>query len=62
MEELVSKLTEKAGVDPDMAVEVVEFLKEHTDELPGWLARAGLKDKLPGAAPRAGSRAQLRPV
>ncbi|HKE19202.1 MAG TPA: hypothetical protein VKB80_30210 [Kofleriaceae bacterium] len=48
MDELVSKLTEKVGLDPEMAKKVVEFLKEHASEVPGWLARAGLKDKLPG--------------
>lgn len=48
MEELVAKLTEKVGLDPAMAKKVVDFLKEHADEVPGWLAKAGLKDKLPG--------------
>ncbi len=48
MEELVAKLTEKVGLDPEMARKVVDFLKEHADEVPGWLARAGIKDKLPG--------------
>lgn len=48
MEDLVAKLTEKVGLDPQMAQKVVDFLKEHADEIPGWLAKSGLKDKLPG--------------
>lgn len=47
MDELVEKLTDKVGLDPEMARKVVDFLKEHADEIPGWLAKAGLKDKLP---------------
>jgi hypothetical protein len=48
MDELVEKLTAKVGLDPEMARKVVDFLKEHADEVPSWLARAGIKDKLPG--------------
>jgi len=48
MDELVAKLTDKVGLDPEMAKKVVDFLKEHADEIPGWLAKSGLKDKLPG--------------
>jgi hypothetical protein len=48
MDELVAKLTEKVGLDAETAKKVVDFLKEHADEVPGWLAKAGLKDKLPG--------------
>ena len=48
MDEIVAKLVDKVGLDPDTAKKVVDFLKEHADEVPGWLAKAGLKDKLPG--------------
>tara|TARA_R110002073_G_scaffold300298_1_gene467606 strand:+ start:22848 stop:23012 length:165 start_codon:yes stop_codon:yes gene_type:complete len=48
MEELISGLTEKVGIDKATAEKVVAFLKDHADEVPGWLAKAGLADKLPG--------------
>jgi len=37
MEELVNQLVEKVGLDGDTARKVVDFLKEHAAELPGWL-------------------------
>ena len=48
MNELIEKLTTQVGLDPKMAEKVVAFLKEHADEVPGWLAKAGVADKLPG--------------
>ena len=51
MEEMISKLVEKVGLDEATAKKVADFLKEHADDVPGWLASAAggeLKDKLPG--------------
>ncbi|OJU62108.1 MAG: hypothetical protein BGO01_00650 [Armatimonadetes bacterium 55-13] len=47
MEEMISKLTEKVGIDRATAEKVVEFVKEHMDEIPGWIAKSGLTEKLP---------------
>jgi hypothetical protein len=47
MEEFVAKMAEKVGISEETAMKVVEFLKEHADEVPGLLAKSGLKDKLP---------------
>lgn len=48
MEELIAGLTEKVGIDKETAEKVVAFLKDNIDEVPGWLAKAGVADKLPG--------------
>lgn len=48
MDELISGLTEKVGLDKETAEKVVAFLKENASEVPGWLAKAGIADKLPG--------------
>lgn len=48
MEEMIKKLVETVGIDEDTAKKVADFLEEHADDVPGWLASAGLKDKLPG--------------
>ena len=48
MEELIAGLTEKVGIDKETAEKVVAFLKDHADDVPGWLAKAGIADKLPG--------------
>jgi hypothetical protein len=48
MEELVNKLVEKTGVSEDTAKKVAEFIKEHADDIPKWLGKAGLADKIPG--------------
>lgn len=42
MEEMANKLIEKTGIDRNTANKVVEFLKEHASEVPGWLQQAGL--------------------
>lgn len=44
MEEMISKLVEKTGIDQETANKVVEFLKEHASEIPGWLGQVGLGD------------------
>ncbi len=48
MDELINGLTEKVGLDKATAEKVIAFLKEHAADVPGWLAKAGVKDKLPG--------------
>jgi len=48
MEEMIGKLTEKVGIDRATAEKVVDFIKDHMDEIPGWLAQSGLADRLPG--------------
>lgn len=44
MNELIQQLVSKVGLDEATATKVVEFLKEHADEIPGWLGQAGLGD------------------
>jgi hypothetical protein len=48
MEELVSKMVEKVGIDKATAEKVIEFLKDHADDAVEYLTKSGLKDKLPG--------------
>ena len=48
MDELIAGLTEKVGLDKETAEKVIDFLKDHIDDIPGWLAKAGIADKLPG--------------
>lgn len=48
MEELIEKLMSMVGLDKDTAEKVADFIKEHADDIPGWVAKAGIKDKLPG--------------
>jgi len=48
MEELIENLMSKVGLSKDIAEKVADFIKEHADDIPGWVAKAGLKDKLPG--------------
>lgn len=48
MDELISGLTEKVGLDKATAEKVIAFLKENASQVPGWLAKAGVADKLPG--------------
>lgn len=48
MEELINKLVEKTGVSEETAKKVAEFIKEHADEIPKWIGKSGLADKIPG--------------
>lgn len=48
MEELIAGLTEKVGLDKETADKVIAFLKDNASEVPGWLAKAGVADKIPG--------------
>ncbi len=48
MDDIIEGLTEKVGIDKETAEKVVAFLKDHADEIPALLAKAGLADKLPG--------------
>jgi hypothetical protein len=47
MEQFISGLTEKVGIDRGTAEKVVQFVQEHWNEVPGWLAQSGIVDKLP---------------
>jgi len=38
----MDKLVEQTGIDRETANKVVEFLKEHASEIPGWLGQVGL--------------------
>jgi len=48
MEEMIAKLVEKVGLSEDNAKKVADFVAEHIDDIPGWLGKAGIADKLPG--------------
>lgn len=48
MEDFVSKMVEKVGIDKATAEKVMDFLKEHADDAVKYLQSSGLKDKLPG--------------
>lgn len=48
MEQFIAGLTDKVGLDRGTAEKVVDFVKDHMDEIPGWLAQSGIMDKLPG--------------
>lgn len=41
MEEFISNLSEKVGIDRATAEKVVDFIKDHLDDLPGLLGGAG---------------------
>ena len=47
MDAIIAGLIEKVGLDEETAHKVIEFLKEHADELPALLAKSGLADQLP---------------
>ncbi|HWN72075.1 MAG TPA: hypothetical protein VNM90_30760 [Haliangium sp.] len=51
MEELINGLVSKVGLDKNMAEKVVAFLKEHADDVPKWLASAGVGSSLAGRLP-----------
>lgn len=48
MEELMEKLVAKTGIDRSTAEKVIEFLKEHKDDVLHAIEKSALKDKLPG--------------
>jgi hypothetical protein len=48
MEEFVSKMAEKVGIDKDTAKRVIDFLQEHADEALPVIQKSGVLDKLPG--------------
>jgi hypothetical protein len=48
MEELMQKLVDTVGIDRATAGKVIEFLKDHADDVVQALSRSGIKDKLPG--------------
>ncbi len=48
MDQLISQLVAKVGLDEAQAQQVANFIREHADEIPKWLAQSGLADRLPG--------------
>ena len=48
MEEFIEKLMTRVGLSREQAEKVVDVVKEHADEVPGWIASSGIADKLPG--------------
>lgn len=51
MEKFIAAMAEKVGISEEQAKVVLEFLKQHADQLPELLgndALSTLKDKLPG--------------
>ena len=52
METFIAQLVEKTGISEDQAKQVVEYVKENWDKIPGWIGQSGakdaIKDKLPG--------------
>lgn len=48
MEELIERLIQAVGLDRGTAEKVADFIKDHADDIPEWIGKAGLKDKLPG--------------
>lgn len=48
MEEMMEKLIAETGIDKGTAQKVVDFMKQHIDEVPTWIAQSGLAHRLPG--------------
>ncbi|MEZ4368956.1 MAG: hypothetical protein R2939_22150 [Kofleriaceae bacterium] len=48
MEEFISKMVAKVGIDKSTAEKVLSFLKDHADEALPLLQKSGIADKLPG--------------
>lgn len=42
MDQLISMISDKVGVDEATAKKVVEFIQEHMDEIPALLGKGGL--------------------
>lgn len=47
MDELINQLVSKTGIDKGIAEQVANFIKDHLEDIPGWLGK-GMMDKLPG--------------
>ncbi len=47
MDDLIKGMVEKVGIDEATAMKVVDFLKEHADQLPALLSSSGIADSLP---------------
>lgn len=48
MEQLISGLVDKVGIDRATAEKVADFIKDHISDIPGWLSSSGIGAKLPG--------------
>lgn len=51
MDELLNGLIARVGLDKETAEKVIAFLKENAGELPQWLAKSGLQEKIAGKLP-----------
>ncbi|MCB9750833.1 MAG: hypothetical protein H6713_12675 [Myxococcales bacterium] len=47
MNELITGLVKKVGLDEETAKKVVSFLQENASQVPQWLASSGLANKVP---------------
>ena len=47
MDEFVNQLVAKVGIDKATAEKVVNFVKEHIDDIPQWIGKSEIMDKLP---------------
>ncbi|NWJ45720.1 MAG: hypothetical protein HXX08_07565 [Chloroflexi bacterium] len=48
MDELINQLVSKVGIDKETAEKVANFIKENAGQIPQWLAKSNIADKLPG--------------
>ena len=48
MEDFIETLMTKVGLDRKTAEKVVDVVQEHWDDIPKWLGKSGVLDKLPG--------------
>ncbi len=48
MEEMIAKIVDKCGLSEEQARTVANFIVEHIDDIPGWIGKSGLADKVPG--------------
>jgi hypothetical protein len=48
VDELIQKLVEKCGLSEDKARTVAKFIEENADEIPKWIGKSGVLDKVPG--------------
>ena len=48
MDEFIDKMCQHVGIDKATAHKVVDFLKEHSDDVAKYISQSGLADKLPG--------------
>jgi hypothetical protein len=47
-------LTSKVGIDEGTAAKVADFIKDHIDDIPGWIGKAGLGGMFGGIGEKIG--------